>query len=369
MLRHLKRRAQISFKNLEEQQTLLKEDNMTIKTLEYGKPLEAEHGRNEFPTQEGETVPVNKTDNTVNTPASPAPVRSCKEVSSSWSFHPELEPRFTVAHAESVTPVTPVTRSVEAATEGVSFPQLPSGTDDYNTANYKNRKGYIKKPMNAYMIWVRTQWSILCKANPNASFAEISMLLGIGWRNLSEEQKKPYYAEARRLKQKHRKKFPDCVYNAETRKTFSPEVEPLDTTSNASPTVPLAHPQRSAPQNIPVASPRNSSLQYSAMQTNPMFSVMDMPREVPLHGLVSGSSGQFPGLAHSQVPLSPGGVLVAPSSFPFVPPFYMPRLPFCQTREPGAQTHSNDTQNSTDVLTSVPVLDIHASENLFNSLA
>ncbi|KAF4077599.1 hypothetical protein AMELA_G00209890 [Ameiurus melas] len=332
MLRHLKRRAQISFKKLEEQQTLLTEDNKTIQTLEYGKILEAEHGRNEFLTQEGETVPVKKTDNIANTPASPALVRSCKEVSSSWSFHPELEPRLTVAHAESVTPVTPVTRSVEAATEGVSLPQIPSGTDDYNTANYKNRKGYIKKPMNAYMVWVRTQWSSLCKANPNSSFAEISMLLGIGWRNLSEERKKPYYAEARRLKQKHRKKFPDCVYNAETRKRGSPEVAPLDATSNASPTVPLAHPQRSAPQNIPVASPRNSSLQYSARQTNPMFSVMDMPREVPPHGLVSGSCGQFPGLARSQVPLSPGGVLVAPSCFPFVPPFYMPRLPFCHTR-------------------------------------
>ncbi|XP_053505604.1 transcription factor SOX-30-like isoform X3 [Ictalurus furcatus] len=212
-------------------------------------------------------------DNTVNTPASPAPVRSCKEVSSSWSFHPELEPRFTVAHAESVTPVTPVTRSVEAATEDVSFPQLPSGTDDFPPqANYKNRKGYIKKPMNAYMVWARIQRSILCKANPNASFAEISMLLGNGWRNLSEEQKKPYYAETWRLKQKHRKKFPDWVYNSGRRKRFSPEVAPLHTTSNASPTVPLAHPQRSAPQNIPVASPRNSSLQYSAMQTNPMFS-------------------------------------------------------------------------------------------------
>ncbi|XP_053505602.1 transcription factor SOX-30-like isoform X1 [Ictalurus furcatus] len=362
-------------------------------------------------------------DNTVNTPASPAPVRSCKEVSSSWSFHPELEPRFTVAHAESVTPVTPVTRSVEAATEDVSFPQLPSGTDDFPPqANYKNRKGYIKKPMNAYMVWARIQRSILCKANPNASFAEISMLLGNGWRNLSEEQKKPYYAETWRLKQKHRKKFPDWVYNSGRRKRFSPEVAPLHTTSNASPTVPLAHPQRSAPQNIPVASPRNSSLQYSAMQTNPMFSgslqsttsqrrrpaqepnrhiVMDMPREVPRHGLVPGSSGQFPGLARSQVPLSPGGVLVAPSCFPFVPPFYMPRLPFCQTssllcsdctcstahlmdlhgdsfqdhnafsalnqdyafcREPGAETHSNDTQDSTDIL------DIHALENLFNSL-
>lgn len=60
--------------------------------------------------------------------------------------------------------------------------------------------------------------------------------------------------------------------------------------------------------------------------------VMDMPREVPLHGLVPGSSGQLTGLARSRVPLSPGDVLVAPSCFPFVPPFYMPRLPFCQTR-------------------------------------
>lgn len=58
-----------------------------------------------------------------------------------------------------------------------------------------------------------------------------------------------------------------------------------------------------------------------------------MPRVVPVHGQVSGSSGQFPGFAHvySQVPLSPSGPLLPPPNFLSVPTFDMPGLPCYQT--------------------------------------
>ncbi|XP_053096419.1 transcription factor SOX-30 isoform X2 [Pangasianodon hypophthalmus] len=416
-----------------------------FQTEDGGNALSAQE--REFQTEEDETAPVNEPENSVITPASsPAAVRVCKEESVSCTnaslvtdlppcsgasalhtadtLSPEVKPQFTISNVTSSQPIS-------AAPEGASLTQLPSDTDDFNTAKCKDKKGYIKRPMNAFLVWARIHRPILSRASPNASNAEISMQLGIEWNKLSEEQKMPYYAESRRLKWKHRQKFPDWVYKPYPgkRKRFGLEVAPLDTTSNASPNIALALPQRSAPHDIPVASRRNSSSQDSAMQTNLMFSgslqsrasqrrpvlepnhhiVMDMPREVPVRGLVSGSSGQFPGLAHlySQVPLSPRGTLFAPPPFPFVPPFYMSGLPFYQTsllysdytssmahlmdlyddsfqnydafsalnqdyafcKEAGAQAHSKDTHNSTEVLNSVPALDKHALENVFNSLA
>ncbi|MCJ8740972.1 hypothetical protein PDJAM_G00065240 [Pangasius djambal] len=476
MDRHPKRRAQISLKKHEESETdepvhelLVKEDdsrsvtqstrpvsshNRTRKTLVCGKSVKTEDGGNvlsarerEVQTEQDETAPVNEPDNSVITPASPAALRVCKEESASCTnaslvtdlppcsgasalhtadpLSPEVKPQFIISNVTSSQPIS-------AAPEGASLTQLPSDTDDFNTAKCKDKKGYIKRPMNAFLVWARIHRPILSRANPSASNAEISMQLGIEWNKLSEEQKMPYYAESRRLKWKHRQKFPDWVYKPYPgkRKRFGLQVAPLDTTSNASANIAVALPQRSAPHDIPVASPRNSTLQDSAMQTNLMFSgslqsrasqrrpvlepnhhmVMGMPREVPVRGLVSGSSGQFPGLAHlySQVPLSPRGTLFAPPPFPFVPPFYMSGLPFYQTssllysdytssmahlmdlcddsfqnygafsalnqdyafcKEAGARAHSRDTHSSTEVLNSVPALDKHALENVFNSLA
>ncbi|XP_060781814.1 transcription factor 7-like [Neoarius graeffei] len=245
----------------------------------------------------------------------------------------------------------PISACSGEAVEPVSL-ELPSQTDDFNTAKYIHKKGYIKKPMNAFLVWSRVHRPILSRANPYASSAEISMQLGIEWMKLTEEQKIPYYAESWRLRLKHRQKFPDWVYKPypRKRKRCSLEVVPLDTTSNASTAVALPLPQRSAPHDIPVAPFRNcisqdltnlmssGSLQSRPSQRIPVLktnhlTVMDMPREVPVHGLASGSWGQFPGFAHlsSKVPLSPIGGLFALPSFPFVSPLYMPVMPFNQT--------------------------------------
>ena len=72
----------------------------------------------------------------------------------------------------------------------------------------KDRNGHVKRPMNAFMVWARIHRPALAKANPAANNAEISVQLGLEWNKLSEEQKKPYYDEAQKIKEKHREEFP-----------------------------------------------------------------------------------------------------------------------------------------------------------------
>ncbi|KAG7321001.1 hypothetical protein KOW79_015416 [Hemibagrus wyckioides] len=351
-----------------EQQTSLMGDKRSIKNLDCGKPLKIEDRRN--------AISGNKTYNTFTTSSSTAPLTFFKEQSASFTNgshfsvnekktvedpppycgpsvvdKPDpLSPHFTIVSTETLThsPVVssqPISAcSVEAATERASLPQLPSETDYYNTANYIDKKGYIKKPMNAFLIWSRIHRPIFSMANPFASNAQISTQLGNEWRKLSEEQKAPYFAESWRLKWKHRQQFPG------KKKQFSP---PVDTTSNASSTVAQALSPRPVPHDIVLASPINSTSQNSAFQTSLMFSgnlqcrtsqrtpvlgpnhpiVMDMPRGAPVHGLLPGSSGHFLGLSHVylQVPLFHRGTHFVPPPIPLVPQYGMPGLPFYQT--------------------------------------
>ncbi|KAF5886675.1 Transcription factor SOX-30 [Clarias magur] len=99
-----------------------------------------------------------------------------------------------------------------------SLAQPPSATDNLKTSKGKDRNSRIKRPMNAYIIWARKQRSVVAKAYPNASAAEVSEQLGIEWRKMSEDQKMPYYLEASRLKWEHSLQFPDWEYKPHRQK-------------------------------------------------------------------------------------------------------------------------------------------------------
>ncbi|XP_053334788.1 transcription factor SOX-30-like [Clarias gariepinus] len=108
--------------------------------------------------------------------------------------------------------------TVEAGTERVSAGTPPSGTDDLKRSQGKGKNSHIKRPMNAYIVWARKHRSIVARANPNASNAEVSEQLGTEWRKLTEDQKMPYYLEASRLKWKQSQQFPDWVYKPRPQK-------------------------------------------------------------------------------------------------------------------------------------------------------
>ncbi|KAM4037709.1 transcription factor SOX-30 [Anomaloglossus baeobatrachus] len=112
---------------------------------------------------------------------------------------------------------------VKLETEHVPFNLLPSESGaPYKPFGYE-KTGHIKRPMNAFMVWARIHRPALARANPTANNADISVQLGLEWNRLSEEQKKPYYEEARKLKLKHSETFPGWVYQPRPGKYRKPQ--------------------------------------------------------------------------------------------------------------------------------------------------
>ncbi|TSK72041.1 Transcription factor SOX-30 [Bagarius yarrelli] len=187
----------------------------------------------DYNVEEVETDTDITVNNPVGPPAVPAPLTGSNEESASVSQrcsiggHENVEERPSCSTASGfdkprtlvnfliVSPNTPLffpTYSTSSVQAGTSLTHPPEESDDFNPANFKDKKGNIKRPMNAFMVWARIHRRILARLNPKASNAEISVQLGDEWRKLTEEQKAPYYEEAQKLQWEHRRRFPGKVH-------------------------------------------------------------------------------------------------------------------------------------------------------------
>ncbi|CAK9274834.1 unnamed protein product [Sphagnum jensenii] len=68
---------------------------------------------------------------------------------------------------------------------------MPLPSDDMAKKKKKN-SNRLKKPKSAFLLWSKEQRQAVSEEHPNASFAEMSAIMGEKWKSVSEEERKPY---------------------------------------------------------------------------------------------------------------------------------------------------------------------------------
>ncbi|GIY47589.1 transcription factor sem-2 [Caerostris extrusa] len=81
-----------------------------------------------------------------------------------------------------------------------------------DATNCKKKISHIRRPMNAFMVWSQITRKKILEIQPKMHNAEISIQLGVKWKQLTDEERKPFVEEAERLRRLHLQEYPYYKY-------------------------------------------------------------------------------------------------------------------------------------------------------------
>ncbi|XP_003741217.1 transcription factor SOX-8-like [Galendromus occidentalis] len=105
-----------------------------------------------------------------------------------------------------------VEEAVVKVLQGFDWALVPPVVPRRPSLAAQKRRLHIKRPMNAFMVWAQAARRKLSDHHKNLHNAELSKTLGKLWKKLSDEEKRPFIEEADRLRNLHKKEYPDYKY-------------------------------------------------------------------------------------------------------------------------------------------------------------
>ncbi len=112
-----------------------------------------------------------------------------------------------------------------------SLAQLPEhhpATMGRVSPNSEDDDDKVKRPMNAFMVWSRKMRKKIADENPKMHNSEISKRLGTQWKALTDDEKRPFIEEAKKLREAHMKKHPNYKYKPKRKKPQPIRRFPMD---------------------------------------------------------------------------------------------------------------------------------------------
>lgn len=102
---------------------------------------------------------------------------------------------------------------------------------DKAQASPSSSHSHVKRPMNAFMVWAKTERRRLAMRLPGMPNSEVSKILGDLWKQLPEQEKSRYRSESESIRKQHRDEHPDYRYHPRRRTLKAPDGKQAKTSS------------------------------------------------------------------------------------------------------------------------------------------